>query len=1048
VASLAIALAPATAAQTEARFRSAVEARLGSNWLSADERQFVAQLPEVRVALSRPGGPPYEAVGANGEIGGIQAEILSALAAAIGLKVKPVIYETWPEVLAAMRDGRADMILTISATPERRKQMSFTLGVVPVPYGVFGQPARRVPMERARFALEREFASVETLRRRYPDAPITQHAGTAAALREVADGRADYYVGSLLEVIDAMSRAPQPGIELLDMMQVGSGHYHFAVRRDWQPLVSILNRAVAGFRGTPPKSLSDAVSALQPGTQWPQLPPLSDGEQALLHKHPVWRVGAVRGLPLLNDVNEQGQHSGVAADYLEQVAARLGVDTEVVGFDNVASMLEALRAGTIDLVPFLTRTRERERDFQFSQPYIQMPYVLVGRGDGPLYYDLGSMRGRKVALALEHPLRPLLAERFPTIEIVSAANGNEALDKVLRREADAAVEIKAFANLRLNADGGSNLRLLSRVEELPAQFHFAARAQTAPLLGLVDRAIDSLPPAERERMLRRWIAVDLMPGFPWRRWLPLMAVSAAALLLLTAGTLWSNRRLARESAARQRVVEQLDDIGRALPAVTFRYLCDEQGQVRETWFSPGAQAFFGVAPQPHTPIDEVLADRIAAPDLQRLRENQRRAVKTLSPSRTEGTYRHPDGRELRLRVESVHSRVTDGLHAWTGVVTDITPEHTLQQRLADEAHQRYVLLASASHELRAPTHILSLALQSLPEAALPGDAKGKLRIARDAARTLVQLLDDVLDAARITAGRVELRPQTFDLHALLQQLADAHHGAAHAKGLDFELHMADDVPRSIRADPLRLKQILTNLLSNAIKYTERGSVAIEVGRGALAGTPALRFVVQDSGVGIDPAQQQRLFEPFAAADPSAGARSTGLGLSVCRRLVVLMGGHLDIRSEPGRGTRAVVVVPLMAAGVPDDARRTGGGSLLVCDDDATSRMLLSELLRAQGHQVLEAGSATQALQAWRQGDVRLIITDLNMPHESGNDLIAAVRAEERRAADGSRTPIVVCSGDPAPTQSDRAQAWDAYLSKPVDLRTLEDTLAELGVTTS
>jgi two-component system, NarL family, sensor histidine kinase EvgS len=1040
----------AASAQTDARLRSGASVNLGSQWLSADERRFVEHLPEVRIAVSRSGGPPYEVVGADGEISGIQAETFSALAAAIGLKVKPLIFETWPEVLAALRDGRTDMILTIAPTPERRKSMAFTLGVVPVPRGVFGRAgSQRAPLQRARFALEREFASVETLQRRYPDASISLYSGTAAALREVSEGRADYYVGSLLEVVDVLSRAPLQGIELVEMMQVGTGHYHFAVRSDWQPLVSILNRAVAGTRAEPPKSLTDAVSdavrALRPVAQWLPLSPLSTQEQTLLHRQPVWRVGAVRGLPLLNDVDARGQHSGVAADYVEQVAARLGVGTEIVGFDNVAAMLEALRAGTIDLVPFLTRTPQRERDFRFSQPYIEMPYVMVGRGDGPLYYDLGSLRGRRLALALEHPLRPLLAERFPTIQIVDAANGNEAMDRVVRGEADAAVEIKPFANLRLNADGGVNLRLLSRVVELPAQFHFAAPPQAEPLLALVDRAIDSLPADERERMLRRWIAVDLFPGFPWRRWLPLIAVSAAALLLLTAGTLWSNRRLKREAAARQRVVEQLDDIGRALPAVTFRYLCDDQGRVSETWTSPGAEAFFGVPLRPHALIEESLGDRISPQDLQRLREDQRRAVETLQPSRTENTYCHPDGRELRLRVEVVHSRVTEGLHAWTGVVTDITPEHKLQQQVADEAHQRYVLLASASHELRAPTHVLSLALQSLPEATLPAEASGKLRIARDAARTLVQLLDDVLDAARITAGRVELRPQTFALDALLQQLAEAHAGAAQAKGLGFSWRMADDVPRSIRADPLRLKQVLTNLLSNAIKYTDHGSVVIEVGRGVQAGAPALRFVVEDSGVGIGPEQQQRLFEPFAAANPAAGARSTGLGLSVCRRLVALMGGHLTIRSEPGRGTRAVAVVPLAVSHRATGARLPAGSGLLVCDDDATSRVLLAELLRARGHVVKEASSAAQALQLWREGDVRLIVTDLNMPHETGADLIAAVRTDEQRTGRGEYTPIVACSGDPAPPHGERAQSWDAYLSKPVDVRTLEDTLAELGI---
>jgi two-component system, NarL family, sensor histidine kinase EvgS len=480
---------------------------------------------------------------------------------------------------------------------------------------------------------------------------------------------------------------------------------------------------------------------------------------------------------------------------------------------------------------------------------------------------------------------------------------------------------------------------------------------------------------------------------------------------------------------------------RAVPAVVFRYAMDDTGQVHEAYLSPGAEAFFGVPLQTRVRLLEQLAERLAPADLARALESQQRAMLKLEAWRASVQYAHPDGRVLQLRCDAQHSRAAGpGLHVWTGVVTDVTSEHALQQQLAREAEQRYVLLASASHELRAPTHILSLALQSVPEPVLAGDGGRALNIAREAAQTLSLLLDDVLDAARVSAGRVELRPQNFDLRALLGSVAEGHATGAAAKGLRFSFSLADEVPHRMLADPLRLRQVLTNLLSNAVKYTERGGIELRAETDALSGLPALRLRVRDSGPGIPEVLRQRLFQPFAAAAPQPGRQSTGLGLSVCHRLVSMMGGRLDIGSLPGKGTEATVLLPLPEGAAA--ARRRG--ALLVCDDDAVSRMLLAGLLQGQGHRVLEATGAAQALELWRGGGVAALITDLNMPQGSGAELMATLRAEEAAAGAG-RMPVVVCSGDPPAPLDGAPPAWDAFIQKPADLQTLVGTLAGLGV---
>jgi two-component system sensor histidine kinase EvgS len=1049
---LGLALGSLLAAAAEFRFRlpeGPPPVALSAAVLSDEERAWLAGLPEIRVALQRVGAPPYERVGADGEITGLQADILVTMARTFGLRLVPQVHADWPGVLRAVREREADMVLTLSVTPERLQYLAFTLGTVSVPAAVMGRSGEQpVPPEAARIALEREYYSNELVRRRYPAATVLPVDSTLEALRAVAERRADLYIGSLLEALDLLAREPVPGIEVQQILADGVGHYHFGVRKDWAPLVRILNKGITSYRATPGAAPDFAAIAasLPAGATLPSTLPsalaLKPAEAQALAERSVWRVGAVRGLALLNEVDARGNHAGIAADYTEQVVRRLGVAAEVVPFDSVAAMLDALRAGAIDVVPFLTRTAARAREFGYSAPYIEMPYVLVGRSDGPLYWDLGSLDGRRLALAPAHPLRELLAERHPGIRVLDPRDGHEAMDMVALGDADAAVEVKLFANLRINADTAGRLRALGEVGDLPAQFHFATSREAAALVPLIDRALADIPPAERERMLRRWVAIDLQPPFPWRRWLPTLLVGGLGLAVLVGATLWWNRRLAQEVRQRRRADERLDDIGRTLPGVAFRYTLGSDGRIVHSFLSSGAQAFLGVTPRPASTLLDLLAPGLAPQDLQAARQAQLRACETGERFVHETAYRRPDGRELWLHAEALRSTTPEGQTAWTGYVIDASDAHALQQRLAREAQSRHLMLASASHELRAPTHTLALALQAVGDAGVPPPAARPLAVAHEAARTLAQLLDDVLDAARLDAGRLELRPREYDLHALLDTLADAYRGEAAAKGLAFAFERAADLPATVHGDPLRLKQVLVNLLSNAVKYTAAGQVRLHAGAApGDEGVPALHFEVADTGAGIPAELQPRLFEPFATVDAAGGQRSTGLGLSICRRLVTLMGGRIELASAPGQGTRIGITLPLQTpAAVCDAVPLRRHGVLLVCDDDEVSRMLVAQMLRRAGHEVVEADHATQALACCRQGGVRLLISDLRLPDHDGLWLARELRAVEAGAPE--RTGIVICSGSTPPPAA-AAAPCDAWLTKPVEPRTLADTVAAL-----
>jgi signal transduction histidine kinase/CheY-like chemotaxis protein len=410
-------------------------------------------------------------------------------------------------------------------------------------------------------------------------------------------------------------------------------------------------------------------------------------------------------------------------------------------------------------------------------------------------------------------------------------------------------------------------------------------------------------------------------------------------------------------------------------------------------------------------------------------------------------FRHPDGRRMWLSCEAVRTPAEGHRLAWTGYLVDASQEHQLQQRLVQAAQSRNLMLASASHELRAPAHMLALALQALSPQGLPPVQQRALRSARDAVETLSQLLGDVLDAARFDGAPLRVQPRDFDLHELLARIEESAAAHAASKGLGFEARIDPALPARIHLDPLRLRQVIVNLLSNAIKYTSQGRVSLRLSRlpAAANGDEGLLVEVTDTGPGIDAARQERLFTPFASAQPSAPREgSSGLGLSICRQLTQAMGGQLTLHSAPGQGTRVSVQLPLRsAAALPEGAVRQG--VVLVCDDDPISRLLLAELLGSHGFEVEEVERAEAALERCHRGGVAALITDLQMPGLDGAGLLRRLRAE----SDAGRLSLparVVCSGDGVDGETGTLlDLADARLVKPVDLALLLQTLQALGV---
>ena len=381
-------------------------------------------------------------------------------------------------------------------------------------------------------------------------------------------------------------------------------------------------------------------------------------------------------------------------------------------------------------------------------------------------------------------------------------------------------------------------------------------------------------------------------------------------------------------------------------------------------------------------------------------------------------------------------------------------------------------LATMSHEIRTPMNGLLGMLEMLSRTALDTSQRSAVKVIQESGKSLMRIIDDILDFSKIEAGKLDIRPEPTRIRKLLDDIRDAFAANASSKGLHLRSRADPRISPAVMVDPLRLRQVLGNLISNALKFTNEGEVEVSAELIERAnGQDRIRFYVKDTGIGISPENQQRLFTAYSQVDLGAARRhgGTGLGLAISRRLATLMGGSIDMVSEPGQGTTMILDLTLQAADPamlepaeagpaavpawsppsapaelePEPALQDGGVRVLVVDDHPTNRMLLMSQVSALGYAAQSAKDGVEALKLWKAGRFSLVLTDCNMPEMSGYDLARAIRKLEAGAGTGdARCPILACTAN---AMSDEVlhcieAGMDAYLVKPLDLNTL---MAEL-----
>ncbi|MGX5011164.1 ATP-binding protein [Enterobacter asburiae] len=1024
----------------------------GSDW------QWLRHKRTLVYGTAAPNYPPFDITTGLQDYGGINADYLGIIAYNLNMQIQVRYYANYTSLIEALHSGHVDMIANASREDAEKYTLLLTqpyFSASPVLVERTDSLLHHKPIKD--IAIERLYSNRKALLTRFPDAGHQIFDSPRRALEALSFNNLDAFIGDSTSARYLINQANLNNLRLQLLPQEDVSGFSFGIAPGNDRLQRVLNAVLSNI----PESADAAIES-----RWSGGIPVSAAARHLLftslerkwiEEKPTVRVVVNDDFAPLSFFDQQDHLRGLTADVLDAIAMRTGLKFNIIRANSLRDSLAEVKAGRADVIAGVTLDTVWPNGLLTTRSYLFNSWVLVGFAEQKENPAL-----QRIALVTGHPLKAFLQQRYPRSRIVSVATPQAGIETIKNGQADALVLPMISADFLLSHEppvGG--LKILNGLDTEPARFVMGVSGSEYPLATILDKALLNIPPEEIHTMIRNWYSnaylmkeagkVERKTSDVFR---PVSGVLAAALLLLALAFIACWRRNKRQLTRWQHQIQQRQQaLLDALPLPVYMTDFSERIVAANQRFHqavgvPVPQALGRTLAEYHLSVNDVVDISLQS---DRCDPNALMMTRQLESA---GQLRTLQQWSVLLMAAG---RSAEGK---VGGWFDITERERLIAELqhaknhADNANRaKTTFLTTMSHEIRTPLNaiigMLELALRQEPQEE-PANAS-LLGIAYDSAHSLLVLIGDILDISRIESERLILHPERADLQRLIESVAVLFDGVARQKGLDFKLEMDAEVSGDVLIDPLRFKQILSNLVSNAIKFTDQGRVTLSaMVESAADDRLDIRINIADTGKGIGPEMQRRLFQPFSQGHNNCGG--AGLGLYISRTLVEMMGGTLVLTSEPQLGSEFTVSLSIPRlmhlvppATVPDNGTvEVRSLQVLVVEDHRAGRLLLMQQLRYLGHHAIAAEDGLQALAMLESHSFDLIITDCHMPNMDGYSFVRQLRLNEReRQLPAHRVWGVTANAQDSAREACLQAGMDDCLFKPMNLTILTEKLQQI-----
>ncbi|WP_051902175.1 ATP-binding protein, partial [Photobacterium sanctipauli] len=843
--------------------------------------------------------------------------------------------------------------LGVTATFERQQYMSFSDPMFSIRRGVITHNKSvndYQQLNKKTIAVEKGFALNELLPTLLPSAWLKPVADSNEAISAILSGTAFGYVGDAVVLSNLLKQQGNPALTLSILPGLPTKHLHFSAPKGKHKLLSRINFALEDIkRDSMPAIYNQWLTPEQQNmfTHYGQLK-LSQEERNWLDGNPTISVGVHQDWGPYDFVDDQNRHSGLSADLLDILSYELGVKFKPQSNPSYAALTESFIDGEVMMLSAVAETEESSLQMYFSAPYIDEPWVLFGHAGaslGGLFTDSEPKVGVISGTAGEELLATLCSTCKPTFFMDQAS----AFRALQQNTVDQVLSSLHHASPLLQSSYIGQFKMIGQIQpENLLPLRFAVNYRHPILHGIIDKALATIPKEEFDRLEHKWLTYDYQEGLaPMEvaKWAGL--ISALGLMVIVSIIGW-NRKMAQEILQRKtaerrakRAEQRLQQLADNLDGIVLQHVQpdpDKPLALHFTFISAGITELLHINADQLLSAPSSLLEQMLLDDEQSLENSMLRACQ-------QGHWDHeqamkcPSGKPKWVQFKSRITPHEDGGYYWNTVVTDISL--LKQQQLAlDDARKKAEIataaksqfLATMSHEVRTPISGILGLLELMQDQPLNEETRSLHGGLTQSARNMLHIVNDILDFSKIEAGKLELSPADIALGTTLARIIQPQSIHAQQKGLAFHYWQDPNLAESHFVDDIRLHQILNNFLNNAIKFTQQGTISLVVDalpQPSSATSPTtedgiqhVRFSVKDTGIGISPAQQQALFQPFEQADQSTSRRfgGTGLGLAIARKLVEQMQGEITLSSEEAKGSTFSVLLPLAITKQPEPTR--------------------------------------------------------------------------------------------------------------------------------